>query len=189
MNDGSWMSVDDEDGATIAVLCSRDETGTETLLSECGRRLLRRGSSSFVDADNGRQYRERSGAAPAREPPAEYEILVGDLPSYTELDVRGDFRHSSAVDVAWTRALARVSANGTGRVLVVRGTGRVASDTEKLDLLRRFLAGMRGDERVAIVLAGAGGSGGATLVALARMHRLQLAVFTDRGEAEHWLAA
>ena len=71
------MSVDGDDGETIAVVCSRDEHGVETLISECGLRLLRRGPDTYVEAASGRHYHGRAREVP-REPPenGHYEVAV-----------------------------------------------------------------------------------------------------------------
>lgn len=183
------MSVDGDDGETIAVVCSRDEHGVETLISECGLRLLRRGPDTYVEAASGRHYRGRAREVP-REPPenGHYEVAVHERAGYIELEIRGDFRHSSTVDAAWTRAVAGVRTSpARRRVLAVRGPGRIAGDSDKLDLLRRFFGNLRGDERVALVMSGASGTGGAMLIALAKLHGLNLAVFTERDEASRWL--
>lgn len=183
------MSVDGDDGETIAVVCSRDEHGVETLISECGLRLLRRGPDTYVEAASGRHYRGRAREVP-REPPenGHYEVAVHERTGYIELEIRGDFRHSSTVDGVWTRAVAGVRASpARRRVLAERGPGRIAGDSDKLDLLRRFFGDLRGDERVALVMSGASGTGGAMLIALAKLHGLNLAVFTERDEASRWL--
>lgn len=191
MNEGAWTILDGDDGDTVALVRTRDPDGLEALLSDCGRRFERDGDDGFIDTESGRRYRARSkdgNSSSGDTPSSDYRVEVAERDGCLEVHISGDHCRSSTVEAQWRRAVTDVVVSNCRSILVVRGPGRVASDIDKMDLLRRFLAVAANRQRVALVVTECERGRSTLLPALAAAHGVTLSIFTAKSAATAWLS-